>query len=79
MKTKTANLISGIIDSISPIMKTLAKILTIFALAYLVITTIMIVIGKMNSPISLYIASIGILIIWIVAKTSKLLKAKILS
>mgnify|MGYP001203892877 FL=1 len=79
MKTKIANLISGIIGSISPIMKTLAKILTIFALAYLVITTIMIVIGKMNSPISLYIASIGILIIWIVAKTSKLLKAKILS
>lgn len=46
---------------------------------HLIITTTMIVIGKMNSPISLYIASIGILIIWIVAKTSKLLKAKILS
>lgn len=79
MKIKTANLISGIIDSTCSTMKTLAKILTIFAFAYLAITTTMIVIGKMNLPISLYIASIGILIIWTITKATKFLRSKILS
>lgn len=79
MKIKTVNLISGIIDSTSSTMKTLAKILTIFAFAYFAITTTMIVIGKMNLPISLYIISIGTLIIWTITKTTKFLRAKILS
>lgn len=79
MKMKIANLISGTIDSTIETMKTLAKILTIFAFAYLSITITMIAIGKMNFPISLYIASIGILIIWTAAKIIKLLRAKILS
>lgn len=79
MKIKTVNLISGIIDSTSSTMKTLAKMLTIFAFVYLAITTTMIVIGKMNLPISLYIASIGILIIWTITKAIKFIRAKILS
>lgn len=79
MKIKTVNLISGIIDSTSSTMKTLAKMLTIFAFAYLAVTTTMIVIGKMNLPISLYIVSIGVLIIWTITKATKFLRAKILS
>lgn len=79
MKMKIANLISGTIDSTIETMKITAKVLTIFAFAYLSITITMIVIGKMNFPISLYIVSIGILIIWTVAKIIKLLRAKILS
>lgn len=79
MKIKTANLISGIIDSTYSTMKTFAKILTIFSFAYIVIATIMIVIGKMNLPISLYIISIGTLIIWTITKTTKFLRSKILS